>query len=485
MKFLPDRSWGLSGLLVVTASLPTLLALLVVAFMHVQGNAQIERDLDNRATLVAAALAEASEYGLVSGNPAALDRLMRELLKQDSAIAAIDILDAARQPFVSLRRSSGQAGLRSVERAVRSNVPDLDFFDSPMPHVSLSEDVQPTYRLGPVSGHVVVSMSGESLLGTQRRQLGMQIGIIVGAGLAGLVAVLLLGRRLSASLASVMEALASMQQGRYDLAEGPAAVGTELRRVQGSVQALAEVLAANATTPRGGPGLFRARPPAPAGGGAPGGGDGRRDDAQHARVARRIASRLDAGLIAIRLSARHAARLADLALSEEVRRHGHQTAMRILAIADQVNAAGPALIDPMRAHIVEELGLDAALEELLWVCALAHPSCVFALRKDGDLAGVEASQAALLHRAVQEAIAHVVACSDASQAAVHVQTQPGRRAVRVVVTDNGQGEASVVSATRLQRMREQLVSWGGEMDVRQSSQDGTTVSFTLPASPAA
>jgi nitrate/nitrite-specific signal transduction histidine kinase len=79
-------------------------------------------------------------------------------------------------------------------------------------------------------------------------------------------------------------------------------------------------------------------------------------------------------------------------------------------------------------------------------------------------------------------MAHVVAFSDATEASVLVETQPGTRDIRVVITDNGQGEESSVSATRLARIRDGLTTLGGQMDVRRSHVDGMTVVLTVPAS---
>jgi hypothetical protein len=96
------QSRGFGASLVLAASLPMLITLSVIGFMYFTGDSQIRRDLEQRATLIAAALAEASEYGLISGNSAALDRSVREVLESDRAIASIDILDATKHPYVSL-----------------------------------------------------------------------------------------------------------------------------------------------------------------------------------------------------------------------------------------------------------------------------------------------------------------------------------------------------------------------------------------------
>ena len=66
------RPWGVRGLLLLAAAVPTLVMLVVIAVAHFGSGDRIRVALEERATLVASALAEASEYGLISGNPAAL-----------------------------------------------------------------------------------------------------------------------------------------------------------------------------------------------------------------------------------------------------------------------------------------------------------------------------------------------------------------------------------------------------------------------------
>jgi hypothetical protein len=478
-----DRPWGLRALLVAAAALPTLVTLAVVAAAHLNGDAAIRSALEERATLVASALAEASEYGLISGNPAALDRSARDLLDQDHAIASIDILDAGKHSFVALTAPVPRSGLVTVERPVRSNVPDIDFFDRPTPHVSLPDDVQPTFRLGPVVGYARVTMSAEPLLKAQRERLALQVGVIAGAGALGLLAVWLLAHRIGASVTSAEGALRAMLSGQFDVHDGPRPLG-ELKALRDGLLALSDSLAAQAHA--------RAAEPEAANTGETVAPDAvrigsdtpltRAGRARHERVARRIVGRLDAALVAVRLAACHVARLAETAETDASKERANETALRILAIADHLVSAGPQLMEPMREHIVDERGLDAALEELRLACAITHPTCTFTLQKDAGFECADRAQAVAIHRAVQDAMTHVVAFSDATQAVVRLATQPGSRAVRVVITDNGEGEDSNVSTLRLARIRESLSALGGALDVRRSAVSGTTLILTLPAS---
>jgi len=106
----------------------------------------------------------------------------------------------------------------TVERPVRSNVPDIDFFDRPTPHVSLPDDVQPTFRLGPVVGYARVTMSAEPMVKAQRERLALQVGVILAAGALGMLAVWLLAHRIGSSLGAAEGALRSMLKGGVALA---------------------------------------------------------------------------------------------------------------------------------------------------------------------------------------------------------------------------------------------------------------------------
>lgn len=467
-------SWGLEGLLLAAAALPTLLTLVAVLLLNMGADDRMRHELEQRAMLVAGALAEASEYGLISGNAAALDRSVRELLARDKAIAAIDILDASRRPFVSLPGQPVASGLPSVELPVRSSVPDIDFFDRATPHVSMAEDLQPTFRLGPVAGYVRVTMTTEASRQAQRQRIGTELGIIAAAGLAGLLGVAWLARRIRASLMSILAALQAMRQGRFGMAEGPV-VGGELKRVQVATLELAETLGAAST-----PGLPLQHGSSWQRSAETGGSHG---------VARRLLGRLDAALVGVRLSALQLARQVESAQPDSSP-GAAQTAARILALADQAHAAGDALVEPLRPGIIAALGLEVALAELLQACTRAQPSCAFSLHQDDiNLASVGQPAAIEIHHAVQGALALVLASGQATQVSVrlHAAARAGDvpgvapSEVSVVVADNGMGEASSGAVARMARLRASLVSRGVRMDVQQSPQGGTTLVMTVSA----
>ena len=483
---------SLVGLLVAAAVLPAVALFAVTGWTHAGEESRLRQDLQQRAALIASALAEASEYGLISGNAAALDRSVRELLRHDSAIAAIDILDASRKPFVSLPGTPLAAGLPSAELPVRSSVPDIDFFDSPTPHVSMPEEVQPTFRLGPVAGYVRVTMSPDALVAAARQAFVLQLAIIAVASLAGVLGVVVLARRLRASLLVLREGLRGLIEGRYEPLDGPM-VGAELKRVRGALAELAEALAArNSTlgsTPTGapatgappGPGSTRGLPPSlPAS--VPRMPLAPPDVLQQDRMARRIVGRFDAALSAVRLCARHASRLAEAADDDDERGRAHRTALHLMALAEQLDTVGANLTEPMRHRIVDGSGsVEAALDELMAESARAHPGCRLSVQRDDGFGVAVGTRAVPLHRAMQEALSYLVSCSDASEAAVHLQLPNGSGELQVRITDNGRGEESEAARERLAQIHEGLASCGGRAELARLPGGGSCLTLSVPA----
>jgi hypothetical protein len=479
---------SLVGLLVAAAVLPAVALFAVAGWMHAGAEGRLREDLQRRASLVASALAEASEYGLISGNAAALDRSVRELLRHDRAIAAIDILDASRKPFVSLPGTPPKADLPSVELPVRSSVPDIDFFDSPTPHVSMPEEVQPTFRLGPVAGYVRVTMSPDALIAAERQAFGVQMAAIAIAALAGVLGVVVLARRLRTSLSVLRDGLRGLIEGRYEPLDGPM-VGAELKRVRGALAELAEALAArNSTlgsTPTGAPPSRPASSPSlppslPAS--VPGAPMMAVDALPHDRMARRIVGRFDAALSAVRLCARHASRLAEVASDDDERGRAHRTALHLMALAEQLDTVGANLTEPMRHRIVDGSGsVEAALDELMAECARAHPGCRLSVHRDDGFGVAVGERAVHLHRAVQEALSYLVSCSDASEAAVHLQRPDGAGELRVRITDNGRGEDSDAARERLAQIHDGLATCGGRAELARLPGGGTSLTLSVPA----
>jgi len=119
MKLRSPRSWGITARLVTVATVPAcMMFLLVSGWLYWSGQAEVARQINERGHLIVQALAETSQYGVVSGNLSYVERNARRLLSTDKSIAAIQVLDAKGRLLVS-----GDTPPARRSRAVRGTDP--------------------------------------------------------------------------------------------------------------------------------------------------------------------------------------------------------------------------------------------------------------------------------------------------------------------------------------------------------------------------
>ena len=119
---------------------------------------------------------------------------------------------------------------------------------------------------------------------------------------------------------------------------------------------------------------------------------------------------------------------------------------------------------------------------------LADQSSTEHLKIDIDIGGTYRALAPLLEnevfRIAQEAIANMVRHAQASRAMLHVRYHPNE--LILTISDNGvgfeAGDASLPAKGHfgLQGMSERAEQIGGALDVKSSSESGTTVTLTVP-----
>jgi signal transduction histidine kinase len=153
-----------------------------------------------------------------------------------------------------------------------------------------------------------------------------------------------------------------------------------------------------------------------------------------------------------------------------------------MALAEQLDTVGANLTEPMRHRIVDGSGsVEAALDELMAECARAHPGCRLSVQRDEGFGVAVGERAVHLHRAVQEALSFLVSCSDASEAAVHLQLPDGSELLRVRITDNGRGEDSDSARERLAQMHDGLATCGGKAELARLPGGGHCLTLSVPA----
>jgi two-component system sensor histidine kinase UhpB len=139
------------------------------------------------------------------------------------------------------------------------------------------------------------------------------------------------------------------------------------------------------------------------------------------------------------------------------------------------------ILSRLRPTQLVELGLAAAVNELVAFWAARHPAIGFSVTApdDEDLAiGAEAREA--LYRVVQEALNNAVRHGRPAHVAVEIEITPDGEIVTRVTDDGAGGSAPEGAGFGLMGMRERVAAARGQLDIARGLR-GWTVTARLPA----
>lgn len=494
MKLPAWRSGSITTRLVMVAIVPaTLMFLGISTALYFSNQDEIRRDIEERGNVLAAALAESSQYAVVSGNTAPLKETFNGLLSVDSSLISIQIVDASRSPLVSVGDvATGGVDLLTFERPLSRQVPDVDLFGRlDGPHTS-SQDEPPTqFRRSAPAGYVRVVMSPAPVLQAKRERLYLNLALVLIAASLSVIAGLVLARRLRDPLASVMTALRRIREGNFDVKLTPQGSG-EMGELQAAIVEMAKELnvqrrdleqlvsARTKDLHAAMESLHRADE------------DRRRLIAQgnalledeRKRIANEIHDDLSASLIALQLESDQIASLIKRMDPSETSNEITEIAKRISGMSASVYTSARGIIKQLRPEVIDTLGLKGALQELVRTYDLAHPECEFSFHTEGDFPRIGPELSIAVYRVVQEALANVVKHASASHADVELHSEFG--AHRITISDDGKGfntKQPPFEGIGLISMRERMDAAGGSIRVESAPGSGTKVVICLPATP--
>lgn len=138
---------------------------------------QVAEELAERGRILAKALAETSEYNVISGNLSDLRLTINGLVQSDRSIHRIDVVDANQQPAISVASSTAaDAEPRYYEAPIRKQLIWINLFsDNGAPHVSGSSDTKPPTLTTETVGWVRVTMSPSHMLDKQARRFRLEL----------------------------------------------------------------------------------------------------------------------------------------------------------------------------------------------------------------------------------------------------------------------------------------------------------------------
>ena len=383
---------------------------------------EVREEMAERGPLVAKVLADSSEFSVLAHRYDELKPTINGLLNSDPSIYRIEVLDAARRPLLPMAmRSSGQPEAHSYEAPILKRL---------MWVTALGADGKPYQKGGTVGasgatvetmGYVRVTMSPSNLLPKQTRRFYVELlvaslGLLVCAVLAWQLA-----KRLDGSVQASLQALRDADTEKQRL----------IRRVNTAVE------------------------------------DERKS------IALEIHDELNATLIAVRLDAQRI-----VALSEEGEVRERAQAINKLALG--LYNSGRSLVRRLRPEVLDMLGLDGAVEEMVQHYGSAHQGCRFRFQAEGAFAGLESGIAISAYRIMQEALSNVVKHARASEVAVELALRDD--GLQMLVSDNGRGfdPAQASSGIGLIGMRERVYAFHGRIEIVSHIGGGTRIAIVLP-----
>jgi len=491
----PWRSWSIGLRMAFITMLPV--AFLFTSFLWYSWyahRAQVAEELAERGRILARALAETSEYNVISGNLTDLRLTINGLVQSDKSIYRIDVVDATGKRAV---RVTSESALDSephyYEAAIRKQVVWINLFtDNGIPHVSASSDTRPPTLTTEVVGAVRVTMSPANMLAKQTRRFQVEVAMAALALAASGVLAWVLARSLILPLRDAIGALREIRGGNYRI-DLPVTTGGEIGELQGSIgemsvaldqskQDLENKVAARTQD------LLESR------------NEALRADADKRKliqkvnniiederksIAIEIHDELNASLIAVRLEAQSIAMLSTKAPAGPEVEDIRNKAQAITKLALDLYANGRRLVRRLRPEVLDMLGLHGAVEEMLRHYD-SGSGCRFAFHSEGDFSRLGNELAISAYRIVQEALSNVMKHADASFAQVSLVLDEDENVLRIAVEDDGQGFEPALSSEGIGiiGMRERVYALRGAIAVRSAPQRGTTVAITLPLSAA-
>lgn len=494
MTFKAWREWGLVARLITIALLPACLMFVVVSLaLYVVSQREIRADIQDRGRLIATSLAESSRYGVVSGNITYLQHTLARYLDVDASITAIEVLSATREPLASVERQHVvPKDAQIFESPIQVQLLEGAPFDwsAEEPHVSSPAPSAPS-GTAKTAGYVRVVMSSAPLLEVMRGRLYLALATVLVATLLSALAGLYLANWLRNPLTAVINALRQIRRGHYDISM-PASNG-ELQELQSTLVEMAAALSARrhvleeqvATRTQELQHAMMQVMEADA--------EKRRLIAQsnalieeeRRRIAVEIHDHLNAALIYVRMEAERIATLAktsDRDPLEEIAR----IARRLSHTTADLYSLARDIVKRLRPELLDTLGLQRAIEEMVRSYDQADQGCRFACRTTPGFPDLRGERALVCYRVVQEAFSNIVKHAHATEALVSLDHDDVENTVHINITDNGVGfDAASRSPTGigLIGMRERVAAVDGQLTIASDLGRGTRVTIDLPAEP--
>jgi two-component system sensor histidine kinase UhpB len=505
------KNWRIGTRLIVIAAAPVIyLFCSFLSYSYYSHASEVQEELNARAKTISTALAEGVQYNLVSGNLQGIKQMIYGVLQSDHNIYRIEIFDAARKEIshVENMKKGREAGT---------------FFELPIGRqliwvnlVPMESDTERTRKDSFIEkekdhsllGYVRVTMTPTIMQANHKYRFTIELFMAIFALFVSAWMAHFLARGLTNPLRTSIETLREIRAGDTSQ-QVEVSTGGELGELQLSINEMAQSLhlsqqelekkVAERTHE-----LMLSRNEALK-------ADAEKRklihkvnsivEAERQSIAVEIHDELNASLIAVRLESERIARIAAKAVkanedkasgsvqNETLEYSLSQTlnevqarAKEVIKLALNLYANGRNLVRRLRPEVLDMLGLDGAVEEMLRVYNDGHDGCAFHFSSQGNFSQLDADLAISAYRIVQEASSNIIKHANAKQVNIDLTVNQESKRLTILIQDDGQGfePALSVNGIGITGMRERVLVLDGDFNLRSAIGAGTEIAISLP-----
>jgi two-component system sensor histidine kinase UhpB len=467
----------------------------VVVYSYHSRLSEAAEELAERGRIVATALSEGLEYNVLSANLSGLNRSVSAVVQSDRNIHSVDIFDARRVAIVHVGASaSAQTEEHFFEVPIKRQMVWVNLVGSNTASSGSSEIQEKSpAKISETLGYVRVTMSPNHMLAKQTQRFQIELAMALLALVVSAVLGLLLSKSLTNPLRKSIAALSEIQAGDYATTV-VVTTGGEIGQLQSSInnmslslyqskQNLEDKIQARTKD------LVLSR------------NEALKSDAEKRKLIQKINSivederkaiaieihdELNASLIAARLESQRIVQLVRKTETNEVPdktlNEIQERAQSIIKLTLDLYANGRNLVRRLRPEVLDMLGLQGAIEEMLRYFNTDPSICQFTLHSSGDFSHLQSELAISGYRIIQEALSNVVKHAGASVVDILIELHEQENRLDIAINDNGCGfdPALVSSGLGITGMRERVYAFDGHFNLISAAGSGTRLTITLP-----
>lgn len=482
-------SWRLSVIAIIPMMLMTIGEVL---YLWNSNPYEIRQELREHGEILAAAVAENSEYALTSGHLEELERLARSLVQADKWICQIEVYDAGRSLKLAVRATEQRpAGGGEFVARVSRRASQVDDPGSSEAAPSPPDDRKKRFRAAEDLGEVRVFLSKEPAALKQERRIFSQLLLLLVVGSTSIWVATLLGKALHRPMNTAIRALREIRGGDYAVQlevddggemgelldainEMSSSLDEAKRHLEAKVKARTRDLEASMD-------------------------ELKKSDAEKRRLIQKVDSavederksiaveihdELNAALLGARYSSRRILDMTTTLPEAHATRVIRESADSIINVTSALYTSARKIVRRLRPEVLDMLGLEGAVEEMLQTYEAAPGAPTFTFKSGGDFAHVDGALAIAAYRLIQECVSNVVKHAGATQGIVmaQVRDEADEPELRLAVIDDGVGfdPEHLQAGIGLIGMKERIYAFGGALTLKTGPGTGTHVEIRLP-----